>query len=141
MITLENASDLAYSEFDKIYPIIETKFHNIDFDNTKKRREFYVKCDFNKNSESELNDIIIRFIPDFERRNPKVPKDLKEYYNQGGGEKLMEKLSDSDKNAWKCEVFSNLSNGKKLEYGIGINEKNFSKEKVIELFSNYLIKK
>lgn len=138
MITLKDASEIAYLELDKILHILELKFYNIDYDNSNKRETFYIKCDYHKNSETQIKDIIICFIPDFDRLNPKVPKNLKEYQTQGGSERLIEKLKNSDKNAWKCEVFSKLSNGKKMEYGININEKNFSKKEVIKLFNRYL---
>jgi hypothetical protein len=140
MTTLKDASQIANLEIDKILQKLKAKFYNIDYD-SKSAESFYIKCDYNQNSKSEINDIIIRFIPDDQRQNPKTPKNLKEYYNQGGGEKLIEKLKNSDKNAWKCEIFSNLSKGKKMEYGININENNFTKEEVFELFNRYLTEK
>jgi len=140
MVTLKNASQKAAAEIEQILHLIEPKFESIDYDNFKIKESFYIKCNL-KEPLNEIKDIVIRFIPDFERQNPKLPKDLKEYYNQGGGEKLREKFNNSDENAWKCEVFSNLTNGKRLEYGIGINERNFSIEGVINLLNEYLIKK
>lgn len=77
MITLKDASEIAYLELDKILHILELKFYNIDYDNSNKRETFYIKCDYHKNSETQIKDIIIRFIPDFDRLNPKVPKNLK----------------------------------------------------------------
>lgn len=52
MITLKDASEIAYLELDKILHILELKFYNIDYDNSNKRETFYIKCDYHKNSET-----------------------------------------------------------------------------------------
>lgn len=141
MTTLLEATQIANLEIDKILQELETKFSNIDYDNSNRIELFYIKCDYIKNHKSQIKNIVIRFIPDYQRQNPKVPKNLKEYLNNRGIEELIKNFKNSDKDAWKCEIISNLSDGRKMEYGININEKNFSKEVAVKLFNEYLIEK
>lgn len=140
MITLKDASKIAYIEFDKIYNLVAEKYESIDYDNSKNTEEFYVKCKLHKSPENQIIDVMIRFIPDYQKRNPKIPKNINEYYDQGGGKELEKKILNSNKEAWKCQVISSLINGKKLEYGVSINEKNFSNESINEIFSSYIVK-
>jgi len=138
MITLKEASQIATTEFEQILPTIESKFEKVYFNTSTSNESFYIKCEFKKPID-QIKDIIIQFISDNDRRNPKMPKNLIEYHNQGSGEKLMEKFKNRDKNAWKCMIFSNLADGKKIEYGIGINEKKFTQNDAKILFNNYLL--
>lgn len=138
MISLKDASQIAVIEIAKILDLVKMKFETIEYDPIISKDSFCIKCNL-KAPNKEVRDIIIRFLPDYERRNPKIPKNLKEYFDGGGGGKSEEKLNNSDDIAWKCQVVSNLTNGQKLEYGIALNEKNFSNKLILSLFDRFLL--
>lgn len=138
MISIEIASFIATEELVKIIEHLQQNYIQIDFNPELSKKNFYVCCD-KKNDKYESDKIIIRFVSDYERTHPKIPTNLKEYYNQGGGEKLAEQLVNYDKSAWKCEIFNPLKNGGKLEYGVSLNEKNFNVEEINKLFEWYLL--
>lgn len=138
MISIENASHIATDELVKIIEQLKQKYISIDFNPELSKKNFYICCDKNI-AKYESNKIIIRFVPDFERTHPKIPMNLKEYYDQGGSEKLAEKLVNLDKSAWKCEIFNPLQNGGKLEYGISLNDKNFNFKEINKIFEKYLL--
>jgi hypothetical protein len=135
IITLESASEIANIELENILKSNQLKYSKIDFDN---KNSFYLKC---SNTDLEKDNLTIGFIPDMERRKPKIPKNIKEYAEQGGGDKLYAKLKASNPEAWKCIVFSEINTAQKLEYGVSLNETNFSSEKIVDLFKQYLLKK
>lgn len=91
--------------------------------------------------EAKTKNITIHFIPDYQRRNPKFPNNINDYQNGGGHKGLEELFKNMSKNAWKCEIYSDISTGTKMYYGININENNFNEEKVLKVFQEYLLEK
>lgn len=133
IIKLEKASEIAISELKRFLENNKIKYSKIDY---SENDTFYLKC---SKTEPKEENLTIRFVIDNDRRNPKVPKNLKEYYEQGGTNSLQEKLKRKNPDAWKGEVFSKINTFQKLEYGINLNESNFSQEEILKLFKNYLL--
>jgi hypothetical protein len=99
IITLESASEMANIELENILKSYQLKYSKFDFGD---KNSFYLKC---SQADLKKDNLTIGFIPDMERRKPKVPKNLKEYTEQGGGDKLYAKLKAFNPEAWKCIVF------------------------------------
>tara|TARA_R110002096_G_scaffold161428_3_gene328041 strand:- start:1266 stop:1622 length:357 start_codon:yes stop_codon:yes gene_type:complete len=117
MITLQNASKIASSKIEEILEELKMKYDIIEYNISKSKENFHIKCSSNKKN----SNIVIRFIPDNQRRTIK-------------------KINIINRDAWKCEVYSIPKIGSKLERGICMNENNFSKESIEKLFMEYLIK-
>lgn len=133
IITLENASEIAISELNRFLKNNKIKYSKIEY---SEDGTFYLEC--SKTDPKEEN-LTIRFVIDYDRRNPKVPKNLKEYHEQGGTNSLVEKLKRKNPDAWECEVFSKINTSQKLKYGINLNESDFSQGEILKLFKNYLL--
>ncbi|OXE98664.1 hypothetical protein BC749_10739 [Flavobacterium araucananum] len=134
IITLESASEIANIELKNILKSNQLKYSKNEFGNIN---SFYLKC---SQADLEKDNLTISFIPDMERRKPKIPRNIKQYSEQGGGDKLYEKLQASNPEAWKCIVFSEISTAKKIEYAVNLNESNFSSEAIAELLNSFLKK-
>ena len=133
IIKLEKASEIAISELKKFLENNKIKYSRVDY---SENDAFYLEC-----FKTELKDenLTIRFSIDNDRRNPNVPKNLKEYHEQGGTKSLQEKLKQKNPDAWKCDIFTKTNSSQIMEYGVNLNESNFSREEILKLFKNYLL--
>ncbi|AWG20840.1 hypothetical protein FFWV33_04420 [Flavobacterium faecale] len=136
IITLESAFEIARNEFKKFISENSIKYKKNDF---SEKGAFYLECSHNEEKHKTIDNINISFREDDERRKLNLPKNLSEYHKQGGGKELERKIIAINPEAWKCSIYSQLENFKKFEYGIELNESNFTVIEINKLFKNYLL--
>jgi len=131
---INQAINITHKVIEEFIIKLETKFLKVE---SNKLDNFYsLKCYLTNSTYLEL-----RILEDTDRTKIKLPSSVKEYYSKGGSEKLMEDFNYYSKDAWKCEIKEHLENNKIMEYGIGVNEKNFDEKKLESLIDKYFLEK
>lgn len=130
---INNAIIISNQVFEKIKDKLDDKYLKVEINNLK--NFLSLKCHLTNSVFMEF-----RLLEDIERNRIKLPNSVKEYYSKGGSEKLTEEFQQYNKDAWKCEVKKHLENNKIMEFGIVLNERNFTEESLLELLTNYFLK-
>ena len=101
MISLEEASKEISDVISQLEPKLKSKYLNVE------HRKGYISC---TNRHGDV--LTLQAIPDSSRRTLRLPRNGKEYQEQGGHKGLHDKFIQHNPDAWKIKVVNSTSSSK-----------------------------